>query len=179
MKDVLANGKTKKNHIIDNCRKYDLQKTKNLRRIDGHLRITASIIFSPDDSKTLWPELDNGITTVEKFTETLTKVAKTSGIGNMDPLHVMKLSALEFRTLGSPQRPSSNSNSRSNSALRNSLSTPRIAPIIGVKPGNMNTATTTTATINTNATTIIDIGVPMLHIDEALNEEGSGNYSYY
>ena len=82
----------------------------------------------------------------------------------MDITTVMKLTPLEFRTLGSPHRSSSsNSNSRSNSALRNSLSTPRVAPIIGVKPGTTTTTTTTTTYNNNNNNTASIRGTIVTH----------------
>jgi hypothetical protein len=73
LRNVITQGRVLKNSICDIGRRYDLQKTKTMRRVDGYIKVTVTLTFA-DDAKRLFPELADGINSVEKFTEMLVKV---------------------------------------------------------------------------------------------------------
>lgn len=84
LKDIIARGKVIKNSIVDSSKKYDLQKTLDMRRVDGSIRLTISIFFLEDDVKDHYSRLGSDIANVEKFTSQLQKCLKSGGLPSKD-----------------------------------------------------------------------------------------------
>lgn len=119
---VLSQGRILKNSVCDIGRRYDLQKTSSMRRVDGFLKVTITVTFA-DDAKCLFPYLGNGIQSVEKFTEMLCKVQKAGGLGINSPVLQSLMGAQSV----------SQASAASIRASKTSLITPRIAPPVSAR----------------------------------------------
>jgi len=117
---ILSQGRILKNSVCDIGRRYDLQKTPSMRRVDGFLKVTVTFA---DDAKCLFPYLGSGIQTVEKFTEMLCKVQKAGGLG-------INSTILQSLMGGQSMNQASAANLR---ATKTSLMTPRIAPPVSAR----------------------------------------------
>lgn len=74
--DIIQQGKVFQNTIVDSSRRYELQKSQGMRKVDGFIRITASIAFGTEDTQPLFGLFHN-VCGVEKFTSSLQKRLKT------------------------------------------------------------------------------------------------------
>lgn len=68
LKDILINGKARKQSIVDVSRQLDLRSSPKMKkRAQGYIKITCTLIFDETDTKRLYPEVGDGIKTLDVF----------------------------------------------------------------------------------------------------------------
>lgn len=68
LKDILINGKARKQSIVDVSRQLDLRSSPKMKKkAEGYIKVTCTLIFDETDTKRLYPEVGDDIKTLEVF----------------------------------------------------------------------------------------------------------------
>ena len=68
LKDILINGKTRKQSIVNISKQLNLISTPKMRKkAEGYIKITCTLIFDEAESKKFYPMVADGIKTLDNF----------------------------------------------------------------------------------------------------------------
>ncbi|KAJ1420699.1 hypothetical protein B484DRAFT_128474, partial [Ochromonadaceae sp. CCMP2298] len=134
-RELMTKGKALKSSIVQSARWYPLKKTTGMRRVDGTVKLTVSLIFGSDDSDAIMQQVDVPATMSTNFSRSsLTQlhsvaqrvqrcIAEPAGAPAVDPRLHLSLTNLP--------RPSSAASARSS---RSNLSLSQVAPMVHRRP---------------------------------------------
>lgn len=131
-KDIFTKGKALKNSIVVSGSFYNLIKSPGMRKVDGAIKITLTIIFAPDDTEVILkqlPSIDDQSTnftrsSINQLNSVSQKVQKflVSPPESTDTSKVDPRLRLSLTSLGRP--------SSAKVSSRSSIAVPNIAPMV-------------------------------------------------
>jgi hypothetical protein len=79
LRDFMAESRILKNALVLSAHKYPLKKTPAMRRVDGSIKLTLSMVFAEEDCLPQIERSDLGLESMEDMIKKLKSVSKTQG----------------------------------------------------------------------------------------------------